>query len=739
MKNFPKILLLLSMVALYYNSTKAQSLPSPCAAACLDLATSPVALRTPPKTNGIAVCNMTPSDTSVWWSFRPSSTTFNFSFATTGCPCATGGVAGADVVVYSGTDCNNLTKIQCKNGVTGSFTLTNLSPCLSYWIQVGSTNNCQCNVSITYNVNQLLKTLNPITLSGDKVVCKGTKVLITANSIIPCNDLNLYRWSIAQGNGTFNIKSANQAEFTFTKQGKSRICIEKNFALCSPIINKTCYDIEVLDIKQQAESVKLCPEDQPYVIDLRAAVQKANPTFNRDIVPPYYYVKDLAGTKKTVNIDYQITGTNCNNKLPLTYEILAAKKITLPSLLLCDGEQVTLKGKIFTCADAKPVPQNFVYDAPDNYTTQCDTAYTISVQCVKVTPFVSPKVSIVNCTNPSVTLDASKSTAFPPALSTGKGSTGVKTFLWSNGATTPKISVSTSGTYTVTVTYTYKWLSPTGFTTRTCSRSSSVLVLGTKNNTPLTPVPIANKSIPCLGDTTLFYQPTLSGGSYSWSATNATILGATTGDSIKVIWSNNSPKVICSRLTATCGVGNDTCIQIQTSTIVPNKPTVVLDQCIATDKFKFGVLSQGNNIEHHWNVTNGILSKSIGDTVIVIWTSNLNRSICVRAVADCTFSDETCVTHTSRPNNSTHYLNNIQFDVNNSTLQMQIVPNPALDVINIVSNKTIEQFNIFDLNGKMVLQSANPIIDVTMLQNGVYFVKGVTKEKEECTLRLSKL
>jgi hypothetical protein len=171
---------------------------------------------------------------------------------------------------------------------------------------------------------------------------------------------------------------------------------------------------------------------------------------------------------------------------------------------------------------------------------------------------VYPKAALLDCVNKSVVLDASKSTTLPGALSTGKNSTGIRTYRWSNGASTPKITVSQSGTYAVTVSYTYKWLSPTGFVTRTIAKSATALVIGSINNKPVTPLPLASKNVACTTDTILYYQPSIAGASYSWTVTNGKVLGKTTSDSVKIAWNGNSPKKLCVRLSAACGAGNDT-------------------------------------------------------------------------------------------------------------------------------------------------------------------------------------
>ena len=63
-----------------------------------------------------------------------------------------------------------------------------------------------------------------------------------------------------------------------------------------------------------------------------------------------------------------------------------------------------------------------------------------------------------------------------------------------------------------------------------------------------------------------------------------------------------------------------------------------------------------------------------------------------------------------------------------------IYPNPVKDRINILTNTNINTISIIDVNGKIVFKGNNPSIDISNLNNGLYFVKietaqGITNEK----------
>lgn len=715
----------------------AQSLPSPCRAVCIEPSTF-ASLQTPVKVKPISNCNMTVADTSVWWVFRPSGTSFNFSYTTSGCVCTSGGgIAGAAVAVYTGT-CDNLTKIQCKQGVSNSFTLTNLTPCKLYWIQAGSTNNCQCNVKLTYSISQVLRTIQPITISGPKSLCKGnteTVATYTAAGTTPCTSDAVFRWSVAQGVGFVQNNPDGSGEFSFKNAGKYRICAEYAYALCNPTFNKTCYDVEVIDIKDPTENLKLCPELLPYSLDLVSIIKKTNPTFNKSITPESVLINEAQGAKKTIPIQYTITGANCEEKINLNLEVLKVNKATLPSILIAEGEQVKLKGQDFSCSDAKNTPINFIIDNASDGKI-CDSSFTVSIQCMKVKASVFPKANLLDCLNQSVTMDASKSTTLPAAFPTGSSTTGVRSYIWSNGASTSKITVAKEGNYTVTVSYTYRWKSPTGFVTRTISKTAPALVLGSANGKPVTPVPNANKSMPCDTDTLLYYQPTIKGVTYTWKVTNGEILGKSVGDSVKVAWKGNSPKQLCVRLEAGCGIGNDTCMTIITTPNLPKVPKVALVQSLGNNKLLYAVTSQ-QNIRHIWSIKNGTLSQNTGDSVVVTWTNAQDRGLCVKAINDCSFAEDTCLVGLVLRPNEGGFSTSISYD-NDSDFQLTVMPNPASEQISILSNKILESVQILDNIGRVIISSKDTQINIQQLESGIYFLKGINNMKEEKTIKFIK-
>ncbi|MCL2039159.1 MAG: M6 family metalloprotease domain-containing protein [Bacteroidetes bacterium] len=134
-------------------------------------------------------------------------------------------------------------------------------------------------------------------------------------------------------------------------------------------------------------------------------------------------------------------------------------------------------------------------------------------------------------------------------------------------------------------------------------------------------------------------------------------------------------------------------------------------------------------------------------------TKNINDKILIEDFGDAL--DRTNFTTLSAtfnvPNDAVYYLaicshtkgDYMQLLINNISItglvgveeehesKITIFPNPAKNNIHIVnhSNETIENIEIFDLDGKNILTTKNPEIDITNLTSGTYIVKIKTNKK----------
>jgi hypothetical protein len=75
------------------------------------------------------------------------------------------------------------------------------------------------------------------------------------------------------------------------------------------------------------------------------------------------------------------------------------------------------------------------------------------------------------------------------------------------------------------------------------------------------------------------------------------------------------------------------------------------------------------------------------------------------------------------------------FSENN--IDLQLFPNPVKDVLNIKMNDDLSQAIIYNLQGQKVIESTTKQINVSNLENGVYFIK-VNSEGKNATKRFIK-
>jgi hypothetical protein len=73
-------------------------------------------------------------------------------------------------------------------------------------------------------------------------------------------------------------------------------------------------------------------------------------------------------------------------------------------------------------------------------------------------------------------------------------------------------------------------------------------------------------------------------------------------------------------------------------------------------------------------------------------------------------------------------------ELNNDTkTQVDVFPNPSQGLVNIQSNEHIVNLTVTNLNGKTVLElnnlnTNNLPIDISHLNQGIYFINGVTNQ-----------
>ena len=548
----------------------AQPENEPCTAPCLSFSGSQSGTN-PPADGAFPNVNLpcgsgTSEDNPTWYTFVPSGSGFTIAVTASGC---VGGSGSIQVTFFEGDDCGGVSAIGCVNCVNGGSLSASTTPCKQYWIQIDGCAEAVCNFNLSYDPNQLLKVVPPPVITGPISVCLGTTQTYCASIPGGCKPAG-WTWSTIPAGKAVIVTDGDCADVKWTATGNFKLCAKPKFSgKCPPqTINQTCYDVTVFDLKLAKCSITLCPEDVPYDFPLLPCIKTANPTIVGTADPDDYTITSSSAGTKIQTIPYEMSPSGCMGKVELTYTIKPKGIKSLPPMLICEDDSIKVGSAFLKCADAKPGVQNYTVEYTP-HPIKCDTQYNFILQCIKINPVVSPQNPILDCVNTSVTLKAGASVFLPTSSAANPG---VKSYLWSNGAITPDITVTTAGTYCVTISYTYTLNTAQGSVTKTCSKVKCVTVTG-GGPTPPPPTPIAMNPYPCLGDTASYTVSQAIGTTYDWTITGGTPATFTNQPVINVKWGTTPPFKVCAISKNICGQSPIGCIDV-TLNNGPAKPVI---------------------------------------------------------------------------------------------------------------------------------------------------------------------
>jgi gliding motility-associated-like protein len=427
----------------------------------------------------------------------PASPTITASGPTTFC-------AGGSVTLTSSVGTSYL----WSNGATTQN--INISTGGSYKVQVTNASGCLSAASaVTIVTVNVLPATPTITADGPTTFCTGGNVTLTSNAEAS------YLWSNGASTQSINTTTSGSYSVKVTNasgcQSAASVAtvVTVNALPGTPTIiadgpTTFCTGGNV-NLTSSAEA--------SYLWSNGATTSSINITASGSYT---VQVTNASGCQSAASIVTVITV----NALPLTPTITASGPTTF-----CDGGSVTLSSS----AGSNYLWSNGANTASINITTAgsytvqvtnasgCQSALSaaipVTVNAVPVTPTITASGPTTFCDGSSVTLTSSAGTIY----------------LWSNGATTHGINITTAGSYTVQVT------SASG-----CQSAASIATIVTVNALPLTPTITAESPTTfCDGDTvTLTSSP---GTDYLWSngATTQSV-NITTAGSYTVQVSNAS-------------------------------------------------------------------------------------------------------------------------------------------------------------------------------------------------------
>lgn len=606
---------------------------NPCTATCID-PSGKITGRQPNQNNVSPNQNLpcgsgTSEDNPAWWIIRPAGNTLTFSVTTANCVAGGCGL-GVQMTLWEGDACGSVTAIDCVVGTSGTFT-SSVTPCKIYYLQIDGLCECQCNVTLTYDKNQILRTVPKPIITGPKSACVGATLKLCAEIPgLPGCIPDGYSWRVDPVTSATitpipgelfcaNIKIINRPS-----TGKIKVCAKPKFnGKCPPTVQEECFEIDIATIANATCNVSICPEEQPFEFDLGNCVKASNPTITNTITPNKLIINYPAGTKKLEQISYAVDGANCSGVASLNIEVLEKSTRQLAPILLCENETTNVAGQLLTCQDAG-VNIKKIIKVGNPKPSRCDTTFETLVQCLKVKPKIVG-IGALDCSTTKLTLNAGgiETTTLPLDISNtiyqGKGK---REFQWYKDGilmpneTNPTLDVTTTGKYKVELKFTYEISmmldGKAGKWSKTCTESAEVEINGS-SGTAVAETPIA-MSQSCANATSKFYiNPDKNAQQYTWTAIGATILSQSNNPNTKVeaeVKNIGQPFSVCLTKKA-CNINSaPSCVTI-TPISQANKPQIEGDSIVCKNKtsiLKIKNPSQSPFAKYAWTVSDGVIS-----------------------------------------------------------------------------------------------------------------------------------
>ncbi|HRF81969.1 MAG TPA: hypothetical protein PL070_17980, partial [Flavobacteriales bacterium] len=370
---------------------------------------------------------------------------------------------------------------------TGATTNTiGVSTAGTYWLDV-TLNGCVVRDEVDVSVTPL----PAFDLGVDRTICPGTTNLLDATVVGAT-----YAWNTGASTPTINVGPGNYS-VTVTANGCSR----------TDAITIDTWPAPMVDL---GADITLCP-GTPITLD--ATLSSATYTWQDGSTNPTF-TTNTAGTYSVTRTD----GNGCISTDAINVNYDAPTPIDIGNdVVLCQGDVITL--------DATVAGATYAWSTGATAATiNVSTAGNYSVVVTQGNCTVSDAIVVQVETLPTVELGADQ--VLCPGETTVLDVTGPGlSYAWSNGATTPTITVSTGGIYSVTVT-----------NAAGCSATDAVVI------TYATPgaVELGPDVALCSGESSTL-DATLAGATYLWNtgATTPTITVNTAGTYSVVVTQGN--------------------------------------------------------------------------------------------------------------------------------------------------------------------------------------------------------
>ena len=512
--------------------------------------------------------------------------------------------AGGSVTLTSSTGSSYL----WSNGATSSS--INVTTAGSYTVQVTNSNGCQSAVSAATLVN--VNALPVVNAGADINIPNGTST--TINATVTGTGPFTYNWSPSAQLVNSSIKDPTTVNLAATTV----------FTLTATSLTTSCSNTDAVTITISGVPLNSTPTATPGIICAGANVQLHALAFGGSGSYTYTWTSTPVGftssiadpiANPAVTTTYHVAVsdgfTTINPQVAVTVNAIPATPTISASgpTIFCAGGSVTLTssaGTSYLWSNGATTPSINI-TVSGNYTvivtnasgcqSAASAATVVTVNALPITPTITASGPTTFCAGGSVTLTSSAESSY----------------LWSNGATTQSINVTTSGSYSVIV------INASG-----CQSAASVATVVTVNALPGTPTITAN------GPTTF-----CAGGSVTLTSSAGTIYlwsnGATT-PSIYVTAAGNYTVQLTNANGCQSAVSVATVVTVNalpaTPTITANGPTTFCDGGNVT-------LTSSAGSTYLWS--NGATTASINITTSGSYTVQVtNASGCQSALSAAT-------------------------------------------------------------------------------------------------------
>jgi PKD repeat protein len=429
-------------------------------------------------------------------------------------------------------------------------------------------------VSNAFGNDEIIKTNLIVALSvplvnagPDDTVCLGSSATLGATPVATGNTPFVYRWR--PGNVLNDSTIANPvATITTTTTFSVTVtdvngCVRADTMVLTviprPIVN-TGADTSLCQGDAKTLNAVVTSGLAPYQFQWTPAAGLNDPTIQKPIATPstttsyVLSVTDVRGCVQADTMKITVNPPPVVNAGPDTVNICAGGSIQLQPTIVSTALPLSYQWEPSAGLSAVNTPnpiaspissQLYTLAVTDN--NGCSKSDQLLIRVIELPkPVITTPNTGTLCEGQTVRLDAGA---------------GFATYLWSTGATTRTIDVTTSGSYTVRVTNSFD-----------CEGQSTPYVL-TFNRTPAPQ--ITGPSQTCVNATAVYSVTAVSGDAYVWTVTNGTIRNGAGTPTISVQWgSTGTGTVACTQTSAAGCVGTAATMNVTFGSVIV--PTITV-------------------------------------------------------------------------------------------------------------------------------------------------------------------